>query len=71
MINIVMSAETGWIYHDTYEKYMQDFKLLVKLADGKINNYYNIPLPCSPNKKAVILDQLIFMHIHGRIEKTV
>ena len=43
-------TETGWIYHDTYETYMQDIKLLVNLEDGTVNNHYNIPLPCSLNK---------------------
>ena len=43
-------TETGWIYHDTYETYMQDIKLKVNLKDGTVNNPYNIPLPCSLNK---------------------
>ena len=43
-------TETGWIYHDTYETYMQDIKLLVNLEDGTVNNQYKIPLPCNLNK---------------------
>ena len=43
-------TETGWIYHDTYETYMQDIKLLTNLEDGTVNNHYNILLPCSLNK---------------------
>ena len=39
-------TETGWIYHDFYETYRQDIKLLVNLEDGTVNNHYNIPLAC-------------------------
>ena len=28
----------------------QDFKLQLKLEDGTVNIFYNIPLPCSLNK---------------------
>ena len=32
-------TETGCIYHDTYETYTQDIKLLVNLEDGTVNNH--------------------------------
>ena len=67
-----MSAQKSeWIYHDTNETYMQDNKLLVNLKDGIVNNHYNIPLSCNLNKSGCVVDQLISMHIHGKIEKIV
>ena len=31
---------------DTFETYMQNVTLTVKLKDGTVNNWQNIPLPC-------------------------
>ena len=36
----------GWITHYTYESYIQNVSLNVKLRDGTVNDWKNIPLPC-------------------------
>ena len=39
--------DSGWIIHDTFETYMQDTTLNVNLRGGSVNNWQNIPLPCT------------------------
>ena len=39
--------DSGWIIHDTFETYMQDTTLNVPLRGGSVNNWQNIPLPCT------------------------
>ena len=39
--------DSGWTVHDTFETYMQDTTLYVNLREGSVNNWQNIPLPCT------------------------
>ena len=39
--------DSGWKIHDTFETYMQDPTLNVNLRGGSVNNWQNIPLPCT------------------------
>ena len=39
--------DSGWIIHDTFDTYIQDINLNVNLRGGSVNDWQNIPLPCT------------------------